>query len=154
MRCAAILSLAFCLPSPAPADEPDARTVAQDLLKKGSALFDAQDAMALSATYTDEARVEWIEKDKDTGKYKTSSKEGRTEIDSLYRDLFKDPSRKRTSRNTVEFAKFVAPDVLLIQGYFEPDVNEGGKYSFVQERVKEGDKWLIRNLRLYILFNN
>ena len=151
MLCTTILSLAMILPSAAPADDQDAKAVAQEILKKGAALFDTQDAMAMSATYTDEARLFWVEKDKSTGKYKSEMKEGRSEIDKFYRDLFKDSKEKTTSKNTVEYAKFVSPDLLVIHGYFEPNTNNDGRYSFTQERVKQGDKWLIQNLRLFVV---
>ncbi|MDB5349145.1 MAG: hypothetical protein JWN86_392 [Planctomycetota bacterium] len=149
-----IVCLVLALPSIVAADDQDAKTVAQDVLKKGAALYDDQDAMSLSATYTDDARLSWVERDKSTGKFKIDVKEGRSEIDKLYRDLFKDGKAKTTSRNTVEFAKFVAPDLLIIQGYFEPNINENGKYPFVQERVKQGDKWLIQSLRLYVVLKD
>ncbi len=146
-----ILTLVLALPTAVMAEDSDAKKLAQEILTKGAALFDTQDAMAMSATYTDDARLFWVEKDKSTGKIKVDVKEGRSEIDKLYRDLFKDTKEKTTSRNTVEFAKLVSPDVLVIHGYFQPNINNDGKYSFVQERVKQGDKWLIQCLRLYIL---
>lgn len=150
MILATFVSLALFVPGASPADDQDAKTVAQEILKKGAALYDTQDAMAMAATYTDEARLFWVERDKSTGKIKVDAKEGRSEIDRLYRDLFKD-GKKTTSRNTVEFARFIAPDVLVIQGYFEPNIEGEGKYPFVQERVKQGDKWLINSLRLYVV---
>ena len=151
MHPATTLSLVLFLPFAAPADEKDAKALAQEILTKGAALYDTQDAMAMAATYTDDARIFWVERDKDTGKIKVTNKEGRTEIDRVYRDLFKPGEPKTTSRNTVEFARFVAPDLLVIHGYFVPNVNNEGKYSFVQERVKQGDKWLIQTLRIYVI---
>jgi hypothetical protein len=72
----------------------------------------------------------------------------------LYRDHFKDAKEKTTSRNTVLFARFLAPDILLIEGDFEPNIAEDGKYAFTQERVKQGDKWLTKSLRFYVVSKN
>ena len=41
-------------------------------------------------------------------------------------------------------------DLMVIYGQFEPQVDRG-KYNFVQERVKQGDKWRIQCLRLYVI---
>lgn len=136
--------------SAASAQAQDAKAVAQDILNKGAALFDTRDAAAMAETYTEDAKLTWVEKDKDTGKLKIETKEGRSEIEKIYKGLWKDNMEKTTARNTVEFAKFVAPDVLLIEGKFEPNVDRGA-YSFTQERVKQGDKWVIQSLRIYIL---
>src|SRR5262249_60394462 len=132
----------------------DAKALAQEILKKGAALFDTRDAAAMADTYTTDARVTVVSKGEDNGRTKVESKEGRAEIEGLYRDLFKDASEKTTSRNTVEYARLVTPDLLVIHGDFAPDVNKGDKYAFVQERVKDSDRWLIRSLRLYLIQQN
>jgi hypothetical protein len=136
---------------PFPPAEPDAKALAQEILTKGAALFDTRDAAAMAATYTEDARLSLVAKDKDTGAYKVDVKEGRSAIEAAYRDLFKDQNEKTTSRNTVEFARLLAPDLLIIEGDFEPDVAKGDKFTFVQERTKQGDRWLITSLRLYVL---
>jgi hypothetical protein len=148
MRLATIL--AFVILAPGFARAQDAKAVAQEVLNKGAALFDTRDAAAMAETYTDDAKLTWIEKDSNTGKFKVEVKEGRSDIEKLYSDLFKDAKEKTTSRNTVEFAKFISPSLLLIEGEFEPKINEG-KYSFVQERIKQGDKWVIMALRIYVV---
>ncbi|MBX6314610.1 MAG: hypothetical protein IRY99_17105 [Isosphaeraceae bacterium] len=146
----AILPLALLWPLATRAQEPDARKLAQEILDKGAALFDTRDAAAMAATYTEDAKIFWVGKNQDTGQYQIDVKDGRSQIEDLYRNLFKD--RKRTtSRNTVEFARFVAPDLLVIQGYFEPDIHRADKFPFVQVRVKQGDKWLMMSLRLFVL---
>ena len=151
MRLAAILSLSLLLPAAtSTAPDKDAKITAQDLLNKGAALFDTRDAAAMAETYTEDAKLTWVEKDRDSGKIKLDVKDGRREIEALYRSLWKDNTEKTTSRNTVEFAKLLAPDVMVIVGEFEPNVDRG-KYSFTQERVKVGDKWLIQSLRLYVM---
>ena len=154
MTRAALLTLALLAllaPTSAPAaDDAEAMALAKRLLDKGAEFFRARDAMALSATYADDARVEWVDRDKATGRVASQVKQGRTEIDLLYRDLFKDPTARFDARNHVEFARLVAPDLLVIHGAFEPDASTGARYPFVQERVKQGDRWLVRSLRLYL----
>ena len=149
-----ILALVFVVPVTLMAQEKDAKAVAQEVLDKGSALFDTQDAAAMAATYTEDAQLLWVDKDDSTGEIKVSVKKDRSEIESLYRDLFKDATEKTTSKNTVEFARFVAPDLMVIQGVFQPNVDKPAKFPFVQMRVKQGDKWLLKNLQLYVFEQN
>jgi hypothetical protein len=108
----------------------------------------------MAATYTEDAQLLWIDKDSSTGEIKVSVKKDRSEIESLYRDLFKDAKEKSTSKNTVEFARFVAPDLMVIQGVFQPNIEKPAKFPFVQMRVKQGDKWLMKNLQLYVIEQN
>ncbi|MCA1685481.1 MAG: hypothetical protein LC745_05750, partial [Planctomycetia bacterium] len=70
----------------AAADAPgdDARKVAAKLTAAGAALFDARDAKSLALTYAEDARLEIISKDKDTGELKTETKVGRPEIEAYY----------------------------------------------------------------------
>ncbi|MGO9469508.1 MAG: hypothetical protein ACLQVF_35795 [Isosphaeraceae bacterium] len=151
MRSLAIFTLLIALPMGAKAQEEKAKDVAQDLLNKGSALFDTHDAAAMAATYTEDAQLFWLQKDNDTGEVKVTNKSGRAEIETLYRDIFKDPGEKTTSKNTVEFARFATPDVLIIEGVFQPNVDKQGKFPFVQVRVKQGDKWLMKTLQFFVM---
>ncbi len=151
MRSAVILAVLILVPVAAKAQGENANDLAQDVLNKGSALFDARDAAAIAATYTEDAQILWYEKNDDTGEIKLNTKNGRAEIESLYKDLFKDQSEKTTSKNTVEFARFAKPDVLIIQGVFQPNVAKPGNFPFVQVRVKQGDKWLMKTLQLFIM---
>jgi len=146
----AMLALALLLPTAALAADPDAKTVAQDILTKGATLFDTRDAAAMAATYTEEAELSLISKDKDTGKYKVENTHGRTSIERFYQDFFKDRKPGTTSRNVVEFAQSAGPDVLVIYGRFTPDVAQGTAFPFVQTRVKDGDRWLIISIQLYL----
>jgi hypothetical protein len=146
-----IFGLMFVVPFPLMAQEKDAKAVAQDVLDKGAALFDTRDATAMAATYTEDAQLFWIDKDSSTGEIKIDVKKDRAEIESLYRDLFKDAKEKTTSKNTVEFARFVTPDLMVIHGVFQPDVAKQGKFPFVQMRVKVGDKWLMKSLQLFVI---
>jgi hypothetical protein len=145
-----LLSLALVLSSTAWAQEADAKKLAQAILDKGSALYDTHNAAAMAATYTDDAKILWYSKT-DTGTIEVGIKSGRSEIEDLYRDMFKDPNEKTTSRNTVDYARLVSPELLVIHGVFEPNVANTGKYPFVQVRVKEGDKWLMKTLQFFAI---
>jgi len=151
MRVAAVFALLTALPICAKAQDEAAKNLAQDVLNKGSALFDKHDAAAIAATYTEDAQILWLQKEDPTGEIKINTKNGRAEIESLYKDIFKDPAEKTTSKNTVEFARFAAPGVLIIHGVFQPNVDKPGKFPFVQVRVKQGDKWLMKTLQLFIM---
>jgi hypothetical protein len=151
MKRFAIFLLMFMIPFSLRAQDKDAKTVAQEVLDKGSALFDTRDAVAMAATYTEDAELLWIDKDSTTGEIKVSVKKDRTEIESLYRDLFKDAKEQTTSKNTVEYARFVGADLMVIHGSFQPNVDKQGKFPFVQMRLKLGEKWVIKNLQLYVI---
>lgn len=143
-----LITLAFVLPSIAWSQETDAKKLAQDILDKGSALYDTKDTAAMVATYTADATIQWYSK-KDSGEFEQGTKTGRAEIEGVYRDLFKDPNDKTTSKNTVEYARLLSPDILVIHGNFQPNVANPGKYPFVQVRIKEGDKWLMKTLQFF-----
>jgi len=146
-----MLALLFAGPFSATAQEKDAKTLAQEILDKGAALFDTHDATAMAATYTEDAQIEWIAKDDSTGEIKFDVKKGRAEIESLYHNLFKDAKEKTTAKNTVDFARLIAPDLMVIHGVFQPNVANKGKFPFVQLRVKQGDKWVMKNLQFFVI---
>jgi hypothetical protein len=141
--------LAAALTTAVRAEEADAKAIAQEVLNKGSALFDAKDVAGLLATYDDDPAVDWVEKDGTTGEVKQTVKRGKAEVESIYGDHFKNVAEKTTSKNIVEYARLIGPDMLLITGTFQPDVAKPGKYPFVQLRVKKGDKWLLKDLHLF-----
>ena len=145
-----VFALVLAFPSSAQAQEKDAKKLAQEILDKGAALFDTREATAMAATYTEDAQIQSIAKDDSTGEIKVEVKKGRSEIESTYRDVFKDAKEKTTSKNTVEFARFVA-DLMIIQGVFQPNVADKGKFPFVQLRAKQGDKWVIKNLQFFLI---
>jgi ketosteroid isomerase-like protein len=147
----ALLSAALLLPVAALADDPDPKRLAQDLLDKGAALFDARDAAKLAATYTEDAELCVVGKDQESGIYRTQSTRGRQAIERAYQTLFKDGRGETKSRNQVEFAHLVEPDLLLIHGHFQPDTNREDKVPFVQLRTKRDDKWLLMGLQLFIV---
>jgi hypothetical protein len=105
----------------------------------------------MAATYTEDAQLEWVEKDSAAGGFKIDVRKGREEIETLYRDFFKDQKEATTSKNTVEFAQFINPEMMVVQGYFQPNVANDAKFHFVQVRVKKDDKWLMRSLMLFVV---
>ncbi len=133
------------------ADEKEAKTLAQENLDKGAKLFDTHDATAMAATYTEDAQIDLIEKDKSTGEFKISAKKGRSEIESFYRDVFKNAKEPTTSKNTVEFARLISSEVMTIEGRFQPDTAKDLIIPFVQMRIKQNDRWVMRTLQLYVL---
>jgi hypothetical protein len=131
-----------------PASPPsEAEQTARRVLKAGSDLFDAKNAPALAATYTDNGIVHVISKSEDQS-YKDDMKRGRAEIEQFYRDLFKDAG-PIDSENTVEFARLIAPDLLVVHGRFRPNTGQK-ELPFVQMRVKQGPEWLLRELWLFL----
>ena len=127
----------------------DAKSLAQDILTKGAALFDSRNAAAMAATYADNAEVTAYSKNNDTGALKVDTGRGRADIQKAYADLFKDRSPSTRCRNIVEDAHFVGPDLLVIRGTFILDVTNEHPIPFIQVRTKQGDKWLIVNLQLF-----
>jgi hypothetical protein len=154
MKRLALLVLVVAAGVPVRADDPDPKNQAQDILNKGSALFDARDAAAMAATYTEDAQLLWLDRDNSTGEFRTNTKKDRAEIEALYRDLYKDAKEKTTSKNTVEHAKLLTPELMVIHGEFQPDTSKDGKFSFVQVRIKSGDKWLIKTLQIFVVSPN
>ena len=146
-----LLSLAWLWPTAALAADPAAQRLAQDILTKGAALFDTRDAAAMAATYTEDAELILFAKDKDTDTYKAQVTRGRSAIQRGYQDLFKDRKPGTRSRNVVEFAHFVGSDLLIIHGTFTLDVSQGVSFPFIQVRAKQGDKWLLMSLQLFIV---
>ncbi len=145
------LSLILILPIVAMAEDKPAVKLAEEIVTKGAALFDTRDAAAMAATYTENARLTWYGRDESTSEVTANAKEGRALIEGEYRDMFKDKNEKTTSRNIVESAAFVTPEILMIQGTFQPDVANAGKYPFIQIRVKKGEKWLVKDMQIFVI---
>lgn len=144
------LGLALVLaPAAARADDGDARAEAQAILDKGSALYDKKDAKAMAATYTEDGQILWTSKPNESTEPTIDTKVGRVEIEALYREYFKDPE-KTTSKNVVHYARRVGPEMLIVQGTFQPDTAKQGMYPFVQVRIKKGDAWLIKSLQFFV----
>jgi hypothetical protein len=150
----AVLALAtsLTLAPPARAADGDARAVAVKVTTAGAAMFSASDARGLAATYLDDARLDVISRDKDTGKITIESKLGRPEIEAYYEGLFKNGGVGQ-AKNNVEHARFIEPDLLLITGLFEPNTDsaEPMRLPFVQTRQKQGEFWRIVSLQVWIV---
>ena len=125
-------------------------TLARKLTEEGAATFAKCDARAMAAYYTESAIV-FLQSKGDEG-HSVKEYDGRAEIEGLYADLFKE-QKTMQSRNTVEYARLLAPDLLVIAGTFEPDQLAAMpmKVPFYQVRIKQGDKWLINSLRIFVL---
>ena len=76
------------------------------------------------------------------------TKSGRADIEQFYREIFKDQGAI-DSENTVEFARLISPDLLVVHGRFRPDTGKP-EWPFVQMRVKQGDSWLMSKLWLFL----
>ena len=51
----------------------------------------------------------------------------------------------------MEFARFISPELMVIEGFFQPNVANDGKFHFVQLRQKKDDKWMMRSLTLFVI---
>ncbi len=136
--------------SQTPKADDEAMALATKLTTEGAATFDKLDAKAMAAYYTEDAEIALMTRDGNT--FKVQNYIGREKIEEAYAEMFKKPETIK-SKNTVEYAKLLAPDVLVIAGTF--DINtlkpDSPKIPFYQTRVKEGDKWLMSSLRIYFL---
>lgn len=132
-------------------DKPDeAKALAIKLTEQGAATFDTFNAKAMADYYLEDGEIALVTKEE--GGLKVKTYKGRAEIEQGYADMFKKPETIK-SRNTVEYAKLIAPDVLVIAGTF--DINtlkpDSPKVSFYQVRVKKGDQWLMSSVRIFVL---
>ncbi len=127
-----------------------AMTLARKLTEEGAATFSKADARAMAAYYTEDAIV--FLQNKQNDEHTVKEYDGRTEIEGLYADLFKEKGTIQ-AHNTVDYARFLSHDVLVIGGIFEPNqlAEKPLKVPFYQVRVKRGDKWLIHSLRIFVL---
>lgn len=135
-------------------DAAEATKLAVKLTAAGAATFDTKDARAMAASYLEDAQLEIVSKDKDTGAIKSENRSGRAEIEDYYRELFKNAGAIH-SRNEVEYARRVDPDLLVIAGVFHPDLtSEDLKVPFVQVRQRHGEKWLISRIQIFVVSQN
>lgn len=147
------LVLASVWVSPALAQDPDrddAIKLARKLTEEGASTFNTANSRAMAAYYVEDAKMFLQSKDEHAISVKEYS--GREEIEKFYADIFKNPGTIQ-SKNTVEYARLLAPDILVIAGTFVPNESAANplKVPFYQVRVKQGDKWLIHNLRIFVL---
>jgi ketosteroid isomerase-like protein len=132
-------------------DQVEAKKLATRLTEEGAAKFNTADAKAMSAYYVDDAKVFLVSRD-ESQEVSVKEYNGRQEIEQFYADIFKDHGTIR-SKNTVEYSRLLAPDVLVIAGTFEPnlDAEKPLKVPFYQVRVKKGEKWLMISLRIFLV---
>ncbi len=133
-------------------DKPDEATaLAVKLTEQGAATFDTFNAKAMADYYLEDGEIALVSKDPE-GRLGVKYYKGRAEIEKACADIFKKPETIK-SRNTVEYAKLIAPDVLVIAGTF--DLNtlkpDSPQLPFYQVRVKKGDQWLISSVRVFEL---
>lgn len=129
-------------------DESKARTLAQEILDRGATLFDTRDAAAMAATYVEGGQVLLVKRNSDQGDVEIETISGRAAIEKGYSDLFKDRLPEHKSRNTVESARFLGADYLLIQGRFSLNRDQGDSVQFVQLRTRQGEQWKIVTMQL------
>jgi uncharacterized protein (TIGR02246 family) len=144
----ALLVAGRCPGQDRPADE--AMKLAAKLTDEGAATFSKGDAKAMAASYTEDALV--FLQGKNDSQHSVKEYDGRAEIEAFYADYFKE-HREIRAKNTVEYARFLADDILVIAGTFEPNQldEKPMKLPFYQVRVKQGDRWLIHSLRFFVL---
>ncbi|MGO8901378.1 MAG: hypothetical protein ACLQU5_23940 [Isosphaeraceae bacterium] len=131
-----------------PADE--ATALAVKLTEQGATTFDTFNAKAMADYYLEDAEIAMVSKEE--GRLKVQTHTGRAEIEKFYADIFKKPETIK-SRNTVEYAKLIAPDVLVIAGTFDTNTlkPDSPRVPFYQVRVKKGDQWLMSSVRIFVL---
>lgn len=129
----------------------EAMKLATKLTDEGAATFSKADAKAMAAYYTEDAII--FLQGKNDEEHTVKEYDGKAEIERAYADLFKNEQGTIRAKNHVEYARLLAPDVLVIAGTFEPNqlAAKPLKVPFYQVRVKRGDKWLIHSLRIFVL---
>src|SRR5271157_3031354 len=132
-------------------DKPDEATaLAVKLTELGAATFDTFNAKAMADYYLEDGENALVSKEERGLKFQ--AQKGRAEIEKFYADIFKKPETIK-SKNTVEYAKLIAPDVLVIAGTFDTNTlkPDSPKVPFYQVRVKKGDQWLMSSVRIFVL---
>ena len=151
MRLRTLLVLVFSV-APAVAfsqdDSTKAKDLAQEILDRGAALFDKRDATAMAATYLEDAEIILIKRNSESDRIQLETTRGRSAIEQAYAKIFKDRLPEHRSRNTVELARFLSPNLLLIHGRFAMNRDQGDSVQFVQVRVHEDNLWKVATLQL------
>lgn len=130
-------------------DENDRATkLAKELLDRGATLFDKRDAAAIAATYLDTGEIIVLKHESGSEHFVVETKHGRTEIEQAYAEIFKDRQPEHKCRNTVEAARFLSEDVLIIRGRFALNRDQADTIQFVQVRARDGDQWKIATMQL------
>lgn len=131
-------------------DDAKAREIAEKVTTEGAALFDTLDARAMAATYAEKGVL--VVYQRENGEIVRETHEGRQKIEAYYAKLFEHPETIK-SKNTVEHARLIAPDLLAINGTF--DVNslkpDSPKVAFHQLRQNKGGKWLVLTMEISLV---
>jgi hypothetical protein len=125
-----------------------ARTLAQEILDRGAALFDKRDASAMAATFVEDGEIIVFKRNSDSDRIQPEIYRGRAHVEEAYAKTFKDRLPEHRSRNTVELARLLTPDLLLIHGRFAMNKEQGDTVQFVQIRVHEDDQWKVVTMQL------
>jgi hypothetical protein len=132
------------------AEDTEAVKLAKEITTAGAKLFDAKDAKGLASTYTESGQIILTSKN-ESGGLKEEVTQGREDVQRFYERLFAD-SGTIESKNLIDSARLLGTDILLITGTFE--VTRDAKTShfpFVQVRIKQGEKWLMSSVRIFVL---
>jgi hypothetical protein len=150
MTVSALAALALVVAPVSGRNADEALQLAKKLTEEGAATFNTANSKAMAAFYTEDAKV-FLQTKNENG-ISIKEYDGRAEIEQLYADLFKNHGTIE-SKNTVEYAKLLTSDLLVIAGTFEPNLQDANriKVPFYQVRVKQGDKWLMNSLRIFLV---
>ena len=159
MRSRSLFTVALlAFPSAQALADPDdgARAEAQAILDKGEALFDTRNAAAMAATFTENGSIVVIKRQDNAsqGEVVLESFSGRAEIEKSYAKIFKERLPEHHAHNTVDFARHLGPNLLLIQGRFSLNRDQGDSIQFVQVRARVGSEWKIVSMQLAPLAKN
>jgi|GEM_PF-2006546 len=123
-----------------------AEWIATQILNEGASHFNAKDASWLASSFADNGVLRLLGREQNQEVEETRT--GREEIEAFYTNYFRDKGVV-TSHNTVEYARLITPGMLVIHGYFRPNVGQES-LPFVQLREHQNGQWLIRDLWLFL----
>jgi hypothetical protein len=137
----------------------DASALAKEALDRGAAMVAEKDAKGLAESYTKDAELVLVSKA--AARSSTDVRQGRAAIEEFYRSAFAGDHKETfrdiaelKPRNTVEYARYLDPHMMLICGVFEPNAEKGPKLRFIQVRVRQDDRWQISSLKLFALYKD
>ena len=134
-------------------DEAQARKIAEKVTTDGAAIFDTLDAHDMAATYDEKGVLTVFRREKES--IEREAHEGRAKVEAAYAELFKSPETIK-SRNVVEHARLITPDLLTIDGTFDMNTlkPDSIKVSFHQVRREQGGKWLVLSMEIVVAPQN
>ncbi len=123
-----------------------AQAIAEQALKAGSELFRSRNAEALANTYTENGEIHLISRR--NGELNVEVRKGRNAVLDFYEEIFEHEGTIDAT-NTVESARLIGSDLLVINGRFRPEAGKG-EFPFVQLRTKQGEDWKLQTLWFFI----